>query len=44
MKIKIALLFVSFIMLQACGSKGKMMYSEATSIDNIEVAMVAINK
>lgn len=43
MKTKIALIFVSFIMLQACGSKGKMMHSEA-SVDNIEVAMVVIKK
>lgn len=43
MKTKITLIFFSFIMLQACGSKGKMMHSEA-SVDNIEVAMVVINK
>lgn len=43
MKTKIALIFFSFIMLQACGSKGKMMYSE-TSAEQIEVAMVVINK
>lgn len=42
MKIKIALIFASLIMLQACGSKGRMMHSEA-SVDKIEVAMIAIN-
>lgn len=42
MKIKIALIFVSLIMLQACGSKGRMMHSEA-SVDKIKVIMIAIN-
>jgi len=40
MKIKIALIFASFIMLQACGSKG-MMFTEA-SVDNIDVSFVAV--
>ncbi len=42
MKIKIALIFASLIILQACGSKGRMMHSEI-SVDKIEVAMIAIN-
>ena len=43
MKTKLALVFFSFIMLQACGSKGKMMYSEV-SADQVDVAMVVMNK
>lgn len=43
MKIKIALIFASLMVLQACGSKGRMMYSEV-SVDKVDVAMVAINK
>ena len=43
MKITIALIFTSLIMLQACGSKGRMMHSE-TSVDKAEVALVAINQ
>ena len=39
MKIKIALIFVSLIMIQACGSKGRMMHSES-SVDKVEVASV----
>ena len=42
MNIKIALIFVSLIMIQACGSKGRMMHSEV-SVDKTEVALVAIN-
>ena len=41
MKNKIALIFISFIMLQACGSRG-MMFAE-TSMDNINVALVVVN-
>lgn len=43
MKTKITLIFVSFIMLQACGSKGKMMHSEVAA-ENIEVAMVVVKE
>ena len=43
MKITIALIFTSLIMLQACGSKGRMMHSE-TSVDKAEVVLVAINQ
>ena len=42
MKTKIALIFAAAIMLQACGSKGRMMHSEV-SVDKVDVAMVAIN-
>ena len=42
MKTKIALIFAAAIMLQACGSKGRMMYSEV-SVDKVEVAIIAIN-
>lgn len=42
MKINIALLFAALMMLQACGSKSGMMYSES-SVNNIELASV-INK
>jgi len=41
MKIKIALIFVSFIMLQACGSKG-MMFA-GTSLDNVNDAIVVVD-
>ena len=45
MKIKAALILcAAFLMLQACGSKGKMMHSEATVDNNIQVAMVVINQ
>lgn len=40
MKIKIALIFVSFIMLQACGSRG-MMFTEA-SMDKVNIAPVVV--
>jgi len=41
MKIKIALIFVSFIMLQACGSRG-MMFTEA-SMDNVNISPVVVD-
>lgn len=41
MKIKIALIFASLIMLQACGSKG-MMFAE-TSADKVDASLVAIS-
>lgn len=45
MKIKTTLILcAAFFMLQACGSKGKMMHSEATIDNNLQVAMVVINK
>ena len=40
MKIKLALIFASLFMLQACGSKG-MMYSE-NSIDKTDVAVIVM--
>ena len=45
MKIKATLILcAAFLMLQACGSKGKMMHSEAAVDSNVQVAMVVINK
>lgn len=45
MKIKATLILcAAFLMLQACGSKGKMMYSEASTDNNIQVAMVVTNE
>lgn len=43
MKINIALIFAALIMLQACGSKSGMMFSES-SVNNVELASVVINK
>lgn len=42
MKITIAFIFTSLIMLQACGSKGGMMHSEV-SVDKAKVALIALN-
>ena len=45
MKIKAVIILCStFLMLQACGSKGKMMHSEATVDNTIQIAMVVINE
>lgn len=45
MQIKVTIILcTAFFMLQACGSKGKMMHSDATMDNNIQVAMVFNNK
>lgn len=43
MKINFILIFAALMMLQACGSKSGMMYSD-TSVKNTELAAVVINK
>jgi len=45
MKIKtILILSAAFLLLQACGSKGRMMHSDSTMDNDIQVAMVVINE